>query len=62
MKFDGGKQMFDTDLLEGMRDQGKLFEKICVLFSYVINDQGNDFKRKNGQHCGMLNVELWDIK
>ena len=59
MKFDGGKQMFATDLEECMRDQSKLLEEICVaVFSYVINDYGNDIERKYGQHCGILNVGI----
>ena len=34
-------------------------EEICILvFSYDINDFGNDIKRKDGRHRGMLNVEL----
>ena len=49
--------MFVTDLEEGMRDKSKFFEEICVfVFSYVINDSGNDIKRKGGRYiCGMLN-------
>ena len=40
-----------------MRDQGKILEEIYVLvFSYDIEDQGNDIKRKDGRHCGMLNA------
>jgi hypothetical protein len=41
IKFDGvnGKQMFATDLAEGMRDQSKFLEEIRVfVFSYDIND------------------------
>jgi hypothetical protein len=50
MKFDGGKQMFSTDLEEGMRDQSKFLstnllkeqflEEICVVIFpyYDIND------------------------
>jgi hypothetical protein len=50
--------MFATDLVEGMRDQSKFFEEIFVIvFSYGINDYGNDIKRKNGRHCGMLDAE-----
>jgi hypothetical protein len=40
--------MFATDLEEGMRDQSKFLEEICVfIFSYDINDFVNDIKRKD---------------
>ena len=46
--------MFATGLVEGMRDQGKVLEKIgVVVISYVINDLVNNFERKDGRHCGM---------
>ena len=39
MKFDGRKYMFVTNLEEGMRDEGKFLEEICVFFfCYDIND------------------------
>ena len=39
--------MLATDLVEGMRDQSKFLEEICVfVFSYDIDDQGNDIKRR----------------
>ena len=42
-----------------MRDQSKFLEEICIfVFSYDINDQVNDIERKNGGHCGLLDVEL----
>ena len=52
--------MFVTDLEEGMGDQSKFFEEICVfVIPYVIDNKGNDFERKDGRHiCGMLIVEL----
>ena len=54
MKIDGGKKMFATDLVEGMRDQGKVLEEICVVvIAYDVNDLVNDFERKDGRHCGM---------
>ena len=50
--------MFATYLEEGMRDQSKFLEEICILvFSYDINDSGNDIKRKDGRHCEMLRVK-----
>lgn len=53
--------MFVTDLEEGMRYQSKFFEENCVVvFSYAINDKGNNFERKGGWHiCELLNVELY---
>ena len=54
INFDGGKEMFTTNLEEGMRDQGKFLEKICVFgFSNDINDSVKDIKRENGGHCGI---------
>ena len=51
--------MFSADLEEGMRDQSKFLEEICVfVFFYLINDLIDDIKRKDGRHCGMLNLEL----
>lgn len=45
---------------EGRRDQGKVFEEISVFASsYDFNNLGKDLKRKNGRHCGTLNVELY---
>jgi hypothetical protein len=42
--------MFATDLEEGMRDQSEFLEEICVfVFSYDINDMGNNFERKDGR-------------
>ena len=42
--------MFAAYLEEGMRDQSKFLEEIWILlFSYDINDFGNDIKRKDGQ-------------
>jgi hypothetical protein len=39
MKFDDGKQMFATVLEEGLGDQSKFLEELCVfVFSYDIND------------------------
>jgi hypothetical protein len=39
MKFDGGKQMFATDLEERMTDQGKFLEdfKFCVRVSPTVS-------------------------
>ena len=52
--------MFATDLEERMGDQSKLLEEISVfVFSYDIDDKGNDIKRKIRRHSGMLNVELY---
>ena len=48
--------MLATDLVEGMRDQSKfLDERYVIVFSYVINDLGNNIIRKDGRH---RNVEL----
>ena len=57
------KWMFATDLdsEEGMGDQSKFLEEICVfVFSYDINDLDSDIIWKNviGRHCGMLNVSV----
>ena len=50
--------MFATDLVEGMRDQGKFLEEIFVfVFSYDIKDYFNDIKRKGGRHCGMFGLQ-----
>ena len=47
--------MFDTDLVEGMRDQSKFLEEICVfVIFYDINDLNNDVERKDGR--GILNA------
>ena len=44
-----------------MRDESTFLEEICVfVFSYDINDQGNNIKRKVGRHCGMLSNEVTD--
>ena len=54
MKFDGGKYMFATVLVEEMRDQSNVLEEICVsVFSYGINDLDNNIKRKGRQ--------LWNV-
>ena len=43
--------MFAADLEEGMRDQGKYLEEMCVFaFSCDIDNQGKDIKRKNRRH------------
>ena len=44
--------MFATDLEEGMRDQSKFLEEICILvFSYDIYDQGNDIEGRTDDIC-----------
>ena len=56
IKFDGGKEMFATDMDERIRDQGKFPRKIYVfVFSNDINNEGNDFKGRMddiGLTCG----------
>ena len=43
--------MFATVLVEEIRDQSKFLEEICVfVFSYGINDLGNNIKRKGDRH------------
>ena len=59
MKVDDRKQMFATDLVKAMGDQRKFLEEIGVfVFSYDINDYGNDIKRKIGRHCRMVTVNV----